>query len=464
MDVIAQLKQFEKFKGVPEDQLDWLNKRAEFLTLHPGDPLFEPGDLIDHLILIVKGSFTLKLQKNNQLRSVGTIHSPDITGLLPYSRADVAKGYAQADEVSEIIKVNGKHFREMICDCHELTTNLVHEMSSRIRRFTKTEQLDDKMLSLGKLSAGLAHELNNPSAAVVRSSSELSKHLRFLPEKFKKVVKIRATDNEIDTINDILFGKVSLGMVQLSLLERNEKEDELLDWLEDEGINDAEEIAETFLDYNIGVDDLEQVKSNCSKTDLGPIVHWMNQVLITEKLVGEIENASERINELVSSIKSYTHMDRAREKTKADIREGIDNTLTILNHKIKSNNITVIKKYAPETPEIEFFPSAINQVWTNLFDNAIDAMQESEKRELCVSTYSTDNLLTVEIQDSGSGIDESIMDKIFDPFFTTKAIGKGTGLGLENVLQIVKIQHGGTIEVASKPGKTVFSIRLPRTS
>lgn len=461
MDIVKELAQLEWFKEVPKSQLEWFADHAEVKELKAGEYVFNAGDIIDKLQVIIKGCMTIKLKKNNQFQTMGQATAPGITGLLPYSRATIAKGVGIVDEDAIVIMLDGKYFREMICDCHELTTALVHEMSTRIRRFTKREQLDDKMLSLGKLSAGLAHELNNPSAAVVRSSAELSKHLRYLPEKFKRVIKIKATDEEVDAINNLIFGKIDHGLAKLSLMDKADLEDELLDWMDDHDIDGADEIVETLLEYGVQTEDLELIKTHCKTEDLGAIIGWMNQVLTTEKLVGEIENASERINSLVTSIKSYTHMDQAPEKVKTDIHDGLDNTLTILNHKLRANKIEVVRNYGDALAQPKVLPSAINQVWTNLIDNAIDAMEDSERKQLTISTNANSKYLTVDIEDSGHGIEGNILDKIFDPFFTTKPIGKGTGLGLENVLQITKMQHDGTIEVSSEPGKTIFSITLP---
>lgn len=392
MTVLERLKSVPAFKEVPEEQLKWLEERSECLFLKKGENLFEPGTPIDRLLVVLKGHFTIKLQKNNQLQVVAQIHAPTLSGLLPYSRADLAKGYAEANEDAEVVVLAKEHFKDMICDCHHLTTVLVHEMSSRIRQFTKQEQLNDKMVSLGKLSAGLAHELNNPSAAVVRSSKALSKHLKFLPEKFKNVVRIQMSEDKIDSVNEMLFGKVNQGVKQLSMMERSKKEEEIEDWLYDVGVEDPEELIDNLIDYGFEIEDLEKVGADTPREHQIAVISWINQVLSTERLVDEIEDASSRINNLVLSIKSYTHMDQAPEKVKTDIHTGIDNTITMLNHKIKDNKIEVERKYGENLPHPEILPSAINQVWTNILDNAIDAMEESETRSLHHSNRSFRNI------------------------------------------------------------------------
>lgn len=461
MEIRSQLKNIPELADVPDDQLDWLIEESEEVHLEAGQYLFSKGDPIDRLLVIISGHFSLKIEQAGNFRLAGEMEGPGISGLLPYSRATHAIGYADATRPSHVLSLDKSHFRHMITHHEELTTAFVHVMSTRIREFTRREQQNDKMMALGKLSAGLAHELNNPSAAVVRSAQILSKHLKLLPGRFKDVIKIRAKDEEVDAVNEILFAKIESGIQPLSMIERSDREDELLDWLEDQDIPEAEEITQNFVDYGFSEDDLEEIKDLLRESDLAPVIHWLNQVLTTERLVNEIEEASNRINTLVSSVKSYTHMDQAPEKQRTDIHKGIENTLTMLNHKLKKGNVKVVKDFDPELPAINILIGEMNQVWTNLIDNAIDAMAGRDDSTLSIRTKRQGKYANIYITDSGSGIPEDIIEKIFDPFFTTKAIGEGTGIGLELVHQIVTRQHKGMIEVSSKPGETTFHVCIP---
>jgi signal transduction histidine kinase len=461
MDILQKIRQIETFENVAEKQLQWLVDNGELISYEEGDFVFKPGDPINRLIIVFKGKAIFKVQQGNQYRVIGEMTENNITGYLPYSRAETATGTAEVVESTTIFVLHKDKFQEMISTQYELTTALVHLMSTRIREFTKNQQLNDKMMSLGKLSAGLAHELNNPSAAIVRSAHSLGNHLKVLPEGFKEILKINITGEQADFVSRQLFDKVHKGLQSLSMMDRSEKEDEIVDWLFDNEMDEHESFAENLVDFGYDVSELEEIKDQIPKDSLAAVIQWIDQTLTTEKLIGEIEEASQRINKLVSSIKSYTHMDQAPEKEATDVHIGINNTLTILNHKIKGSGIEIVKEFDEELAHPSIMASEMNQVWTNLIDNAVDAMEDAEKKVLTIKTFEEREFINVVIGDSGSGIPKEIQDKIFDPFFTTKEIGKGTGLGMEVVLRIIKKQHNGAISFTTEPGKTEFKVCLP---
>lgn len=461
MDLLKEIKNIEGFNDLPERQLQWIVENSTLQELKTGELLFSVGTAIDTMHMIISGRIVLKLQQNNQFRTIGYLEPYTVSGVLPYSRAERATAVGEALENVTVLCLPKSCFREMIREHEELTTTLVHIMSSRIRDFTKRQQQDDKMMALGKLSAGLAHELNNPSAAVVRSAQELKKHLGFLPEGFKKVIKIRTSEEQVDLINEMVFTKTKRGVnLTRSMMEKADLESELLDWLDDHEVENPDEIAEILTEFDFAVEDLDLIKDNLRGEDLFPVLNWVTQVMTTEKLVNEIEEASGRINKLVSSVKSYTHMDQAPEKEKTDIHIGIKNTLTMLNHKLKKSSVDIVESFEKDLPKANIFVSELNQVWTNLIDNAIDAMEDVEKKTLELKTTRQGDFVNVSIIDSGNGIPEDIQGKIFDPFFTTKKVGKGTGLGLDVVRQIVS-QHNGDVRLDSKPGRTEFLICIP---
>ncbi len=459
--MLEELKQVPEFKSVPESQLQWLVDKCEIRSFNDGDKIFQSGDAADGFSIVLKGGVTLYLVQSGSQRNFGTYEKGEILGRLPYSRMKSSRAEGIAEGETQLFFFHANNFQELINNCYEVTEALVHNMTDRVRDYTKEQQRNEKMMALGKLSAGLAHELNNPSAAVIRSAQELKRHLSHTSENFKHVMKIRASDGEVDKVNDLVLNKIrDYGKSSLSMMKKNAMEDELTIWFEDNGIKEAYELIDTFVDFGITTEDLEQLKTILRPEDKAPVINWLNQVLTTEKLVGEIEEASKRINTLVTSVKGYTHMGQALVKERTDIHIGIRNTLTMLGHKLKTNNIKLIENFQPDLPQPCIFISEMNQVWTNIIDNAIDAMEGRPDSQLEIKTHKEREFVIVSIIDNGPGIPQDIIDRIFDPFFTTKAVGKGTGLGLEVVSQIIH-QHNGKIDVKSEAGRTEFRVCFP---
>lgn len=458
--IVDKISQFPALVEVPRAQIEWVVDRGELQFFKSGEAYFNRGDSIDKLMFILEGITSFKMEQNGQFKEIGRLTEGNISGALPYSRAQTASAIGSVEVDTKLFILDKSHFRDLVCECHELTTVLVHEMTDRVRNFTRTQQQNEKLMALGKLSAGLAHELNNPAAAIVRSSESLQSHLGTVPDKFKRVINMKVTEKEVDFVNDLLFGKLESGIDKAeSLMERTNREDELTDWLDDNGYGDCYALSETLAEYGFCADDLEALVENTSQESFPSIIEWMDNVLTTEKMVGEIKEASNRISKLVSSVKSYSHMDKAAEMEATNVHVGIHNTLTILNHKIKKNKVKVEEKLFDDLPQIEAIPGELNQVWTNIMDNALDAM-EAEGGTMSIETSKDGSNVNVSIIDSGPGIPEDIQSRIFEPFFTTKDVGKGTGLGLETVQKIVE-KHKGKVSLESKPGKTKFQFCFP---
>lgn len=460
--LVEQLQSFEQLKDVPAEQLQWLIDHSKHYTIPEGEYLFKSGDPIDHTHFILKGAYRILINRSNQQMDLGLGEEGDITGYLPFSRGknSVAVGLVIRDlEALSFPKLLEK---ELIANNYELTAALVQAMTSRVREFTALQKQNEKMMALGKLSAGLAHELNNPAAAIVRGSSELRKHLQLQPEAFKKVINIKMTPEQIDGVNAILFNRLQSKPEPLSLMERTACEDEILDWLEDHNIPHDEDTAENLVEFGFVEEDFEKILELVPEQDLGPVLKWISNNLTTERLVQDIQEASDRISSLIGSVKSYTHMDQASERHMADVHQGLRNTLTMLNHKIRKSNISVEFNFDDSIGDIPIVVSAMNQVWTNVIDNAIDAMENTPNPVLQICTIKDGKFAKIQIIDNGPGIPDDVLSRIWDPFFTTKEMGKGTGMGLEVVQQIVS-QHNGKVTVNSQPGKTVFEFCFPRS-
>ena len=460
--MVEVLATVPEFKSVPRVHLEWLAAKGTLVERKDGDKAFSPGDPIDEMRIILKGQVKIYLEQAGSLRYFDTVETLEITGLLPYSRMKGASVYGIISGDTTALNLHKSYFPEMIREHHELTEALVHSMTDRVRYGMKQQQINDKMMSLGKLSAGIAHELNNPSAAVVRGAHELKKHLRNVPDRFKAVIRIKASDKDVDAVNDLLFRKIaSVSASHYTLQQKMAREDELIGWLEEHRVAEGYAMAECLAEFDFSVQDLEQLATLARAEDLSAIINWLWQMITTERLVNDIEEASRRINGLVSSIKTYTHMDRGVEKERADLVAGIRNTLTLLGHKLKNAGIKVVEDFQPDLPHPLVYISMMNQVWTNIIDNAIDALEGRSGNVLEIHAQHDREFINVKLIDNGPGIPTEIQDKIFDSFFTTKPVGKGTGLGLEMVRQIVHQQHNGKVDVHSVPGRTEFKVCIP---
>ncbi|SFE34435.1 Cyclic nucleotide-binding domain-containing protein [Chitinophaga sp. CF118] len=459
---VEWLQSIEAIKDVPADQLQWLIDQSEQVTIPAGGFLFKAGGPMENTNFIISGKVRIcRIMNNKEAQEVARFEEKSIIGYLPFSRGLVSANDCEAIVDTEVMNFPLGRMNNLIKSHFELTQALVHIMTNRVRDFAAYIQQNEKMVALGKLSAGLAHELNNPAAAVVRGAVSLKKHLQLLPETFKDIISIRMSPEDVDIVNDRMFAVLNRNEhPTLSLMQRSDKEDELTEWLDDHNINNSIELAENFVEFGFGIADLEAFKEHIPTPFLPPIFNWINKNLVTERMVSDIEDASSRIAHLVNSIKTFTHMDQGLEKQLTDIHSGIQNTLTILQYKLRKNNIELIQHFDTNLPAITAHVGQLNQVWTNLLDNALDAMEVNQKGILEIRTEIDGDCIQITITDNGPGIPADVKSKIFDPFFTTKEVGKGTGLGLDIVNQIVR-RHRGTIRVNSVPGHTEFIVHLP---
>ena len=455
------LQSFEALKEVPLEQLKWLIDNSEQRILPEGEFLFQPGQPINSTNIFINGRVSMYMMQNNETREMTIFEAQTISGYLPFSRAKSSPSFAKAAEDTQLLSFPAAKMPEMISNHFELTQALVHVMASRIRDFTALQQQSEKMMALGKLSAGLAHELNNPASAIVRGAASLKQHLLSAPKTFKEIIEMKMTVDQVNIVNDMLRTVLNEKHTRiLTLMERSELEDEMINWMDAHEVMNAAEIAENFVEFGLKVSDAEAFKQHIPADYISHIMNWINSNMVTEKMVTDIEEASRRITDLVGSVKNFTHMDQGHDKQYADIHSGIRNTLTMLHHKIHKNNIEVVEHFDTALPPVKAMIGELNQVWTNLMDNALDAMEGIGKGILEIKTLKDGAFVEVSIIDNGPGIPEDFKSQIFDPFFTTKEIGKGTGLGLDVVSRIVK-QHRGSIKVQSEPGKTVFIVCFP---
>lgn len=455
------LQSIEALKDVPADQLQWLADNSEQETVPAGEFIFKEGDPIISTLFIISGKIRAYRLQNHEAREIAVFEPKSITGHLPYSRGKLAIASGQAVVDTEVLRFPREKCGEIIRHHFELTQALVHQMTNRVREFTSAQLQDEKMVALGKLSAGLAHELNNPASAVVRGATSLKEHLHLMPEFFKQISTIQMPAEKVDIVSNMMFALLQRPRnAALSLMQRSAKEDEMTELLEQYKVENAAEIAENFLDFGGTATDLEAFREHIPEAHFSPVINWINNNLVTEKMVTDIDEASRRIAALVGSVKVFTHMDQGHDQQVTDVHEGLRNTLNMLQHKFRKGQVELVQHFNTGLPPIKAFVGELNQVWTNLIDNALDAMEPNGKGTLEIKTEKDGDCVKVSIIDNGPGIPEDMLTKVFDPFFTTKEIGKGTGLGLDIVSQIVR-QHKGSVKVQSAPGRTQFSVSLP---
>ena len=450
------------FREVPDQALQWLMDTGQFVCWNKDEPVFKEGEPVDHMDILLRGSYLIRREKDGRRKEMGVWEAPYVLGILPFSRLKATSAEGIALENVQVLRIHKKHFTEMVNVSYELVQALVGIMTDRVRDFQSMRLMDEKLMALGKMSAGLAHELNNPASAIVRSSQELQKHLQQTPERFKSLVTMRVSLESVDVVNEVLFERIRnrTEAVELSLLEREERADDLDDWFMDHGVENSEEVIDTFIDWDFGPEHLDKIAEALPPKALEPVLWWIETNLTTEGMIDEIQTASGRIAELVQSIKAYSHMDSEPSMEFVDIHKGIKSTLTMLKFKFKKKNVRLKKELGEHLPNIKVLEGELNQVWTNMLANALDAVAEDGSGQITIRTHQRRDNLIVEIEDNGAGIPADIQSRIFEPFFTTKGIGEGTGMGLDIVQRVLK-RHGGTVSVDSSSGRTCFQVCFP---
>jgi signal transduction histidine kinase len=449
------LRRVPQFAGLPDDQIAWFISQSQELHLKTGENYSRQGDLADAMFVLLEGEF----QWRGELAGETVVFerkAGEVTGILPFSRMKQFTLSGRATSDARVLRFPASLFPELLQKMPELATRLVGLMSDRIRETTRFEQQRDRLAALGKLSAGLAHELNNPASAAKRATSQLRDILKRVRDASHELGRRELTAARRSEIEKLEASLVQMDGPPPDALTASDLEEQLDSLLRSHGQSDLWQLAADLARRNFKPEALEKLFATLDAgTARAALIRISASVEIAD-LLNQIEHSTSRISELVGAIKEYTFMDQSPVQN-VDIVKTLETTLTILNHKLKGG-VAVQRDYQKIPLLVNSFGSELNQVWTNLIDNAIDAM--SGNGELLVRTYREDDCVVVEIADNGPGISPEVQPHIFEPFFTTKGVGEGTGLGLDTVQRIVK-KHRGNIQVRSKPGDTCFQVRLP---
>ncbi|MBC7897917.1 MAG: cyclic nucleotide-binding domain-containing protein [Cytophagaceae bacterium] len=452
--IIERLLAHRALGEVPRDQLEWLAAESHLRVLEPGDVLTVSGTPVAGTYVVFEGHLSIRVDRGMGSRIVMEWKGGDVTGLLPYSRLKTPPANVVAEQHTEILMLDREKLPRLIRECYDLTARMVHVMIDRTRVFKSSELLDEKMASLGRLAAGLAHELNNPASAVARSAKALVQELERLDEATRRYFQLNLADTQVYSI-DALRDERSAAGVTLSPIEAADNEDALADWLDAHGVEGVD--VEPLVATSLGPQDLDAIGGTVGVEKVGPVLAHMASGQVVRRLATEISTAASRIHALVAAVKGFTYMDQQAALQPIPIGRGLADTITVMGGKARSKSVQVVLEVPPDLPDVDGYGGELNQVWANLLDNAIDATPNGHVK--VTASVERDNVV-VRVIDDGPGVPADVVGRIFDPFFTTKRVGEGTGLGLDISRRVVH-RHNGEIDLTTGSTGTEFRVILP---
>ncbi len=456
---IDLLKNLTLFAGLPDDRLAWLLEHADDITMQRGEVLMEEGSPPDAFYVIVEGDVEVVKHSNNQDVVIAVRGAGEMLGEISLIGGAARTATVRALRDGRLIRVSRALFEDLLCGNVATAMTILRTIIARLRNTESMLAQNEKLASLGTLAAGLAHELNNPAAATRRSASQLSQAISnwLAARGALDALQLEPALNEIVVcrLRDDLARNAASPLAP-DPLTRSDQEYEIENWLDARGVDAAYEYAPALAAFGWDAAALDQWSTQFAPDQAPVVLCWLAAGYLVHSLLDEVNISAERISEIVKAIKDYSYLDQAP-LMEIDVHAGLESTLMILKHKLKQG-VNVTREYDGTLPRIQAFASELNQVWTNIIDNAIDAMKG--QGELRIRTHAANDQVVVEIVDSGPGIPPATLPHIFEPFFTTKGPGAGTGLGLHVSYNIVQ-KHRGKIEVRSRPGETRFIVTLP---
>ncbi|MEO0949421.1 MAG: ATP-binding protein [Cyanobacteria bacterium J06641_5] len=461
------LLQMAPFRTLPADRLDWICDRVEHIHLTPGQVLVREGEPPKGFFIQLAGQITVSRSSDGIDMPIGRHESPSFFGEIQTLTEDTVPVTMVADTDADLYRLQGSDFLEVLHSCREFERDIFRTVSKRLRGLESFIRSREKMAALGTLTAGLAHELNNPAAALVRAFKDLQPAIVELERMNLIYGQQRADESHTHCWVDLRDrGYAAIANPKNDPLAQSDREDAITDWLEDYGVEDAWKLAEPLAAGEIEPADFEPLlapwrNDPTELKDMG--LRWLALSFDVMRMLQNGLDGSDRISKLVQSMKSYSYMDRAAQQ-QINIHNGLEDTLRLFNFKLK-HGTKVERHYDSKLPEILAYGSELNQVWTNLIDNAIDALEagssNGETPKIVIRTYRQSNCARIEVEDNGPGIPPELQARVLEPFYTTKPMGQGSGLGLDVVRRIVENRHNGSLGIESSPGRTCFAVSLP---
>jgi len=452
--LIERLAANPTLSGAPPDELEWLATNGDLRTYGAGEVMVAVGQPAREMIIQFSGRIVVLVGQARGRRHPMESREGSISGLLPYSRLTSPPSDVVAVEETELLAFDRDLFPALVSACPVVTGLLVHTMIDRARRFAAVDWQDEKLMSLGRLAASLSHELNNPAAAAVSGAQHLSQALIDVGEAAHSLGTAAIGEDARREV-EVLIRQCVEPARQRNPLERADDEERIAAWFQERNIEDT--AATTLADAGIGTDTLDALARVITGPALVTALRWVATTAGAKAVAGDVVRSARRINNLVTAVRDFTHMDRAHVPEATDVAKGIADTITVLGAKVRAKDATVHVKISPDLPAVRAVGAELNQVWSQLLDNALDAIDLAG--EVRVAAVREGEGIAVSVADNGAGIPDDIKRRVFDPFFTTKAVGSATGLGLHLAQRIVHAHHG-EIDFSSRPGHTEFCVRL----
>lgn len=456
-----ELRRVAMFANLPDSQRAWIAERCDELRLEPGEVFITPGTPADWMFIGLEGTVQFRRENLGLDAPVFSFHGGDIGGRVPFSRMVQFQGTGRAITFARVARFPAKYFDELLREIPSLESQWVALLTDRVRDATQRDQEYQRFLSLGKMSAGIAHELNNPVSAAQRSAAELRGRLGLARRSTAELVQAGGGADVIRALDEVRRVVAARPAPTLDPLLHSEREEKMVAWLSACGVTEPWLSAGTFVAAGVMPDELACAVKGLPADACRPAVTWLEAEIASDVLVRELTQATARIADLIATIKTFTQMDRPSEREPATLTSGLDTAVALFSERIAQKGVTIVRQYGADVPLVNVYVGELNRVWTALLANALEAVPQGGQGRITLRTCHEDGEAVAEVLDNGPGVPEAIRDKIWEPFFTTKDVGQGAGLGLDVARRIVVGRHGGSIALRVESGETVFSVRLP---